>query len=117
VTRFLDPTSQKPVIDLMRPLELVHQAVFQNTILIGGTHRIPDLEMALVCKFAAMISLNRQDAKKHLDAGDFIDMVLTNRDAIDREKVKELGETVYAGGGDEVLKPVDDALAGRTLKL
>jgi hypothetical protein len=117
VTRFLDPVTAKPVIDLMKPLELVHQAVFKNVIPVEETHRIPDLEMALVCKFAAMISPNRQDAKKHIDAADFIEIVRTHHEDLDPEKLRRLGETVYPGGGDEVVKLVEDVKAGRRLVL
>jgi hypothetical protein len=117
VTRFLDPTTKKPVIDLMKPLERIHQRVFKNSIPIGDTHRIPDLEMALACKFAAMISSNRQEAKKHLDAGDFIEMVLLNLEDIELKKLRKLGDMVYEGGGAEVLSMIEAVRAGRPLRL
>src|SRR5262249_3675232 len=94
VTRFLDPATGKSVIDLMRPMELVHRTVFKNTVPVGDTHWIPNLEMALVCKYAAKISPNRLDDKQYIDAGDFINMVRTNQDDLDTEKLRQLGETV-----------------------
>ena len=42
--------------------------------------------MALAMKFAAMISLHRQDEAKHVDAHDFILMVKTNSE-IDLKKL------------------------------
>ncbi len=73
--------------------------------------------MILVCKYAAMISLSRPDDKKHTDIGDFINMVRTNRESIDLNKLGELGEIVYTGGGAEVVKYVEDIKAGRSLRV
>ncbi len=117
VTRFIDPATGKGVIDLLRPLEPVYQTVFKNTIPVGDTHRIPDLEMALVSKFAAMISPTRPEDKKYIDAGDFINMVRSNRDDIALEKLRRLGEAVYNGGGAEVVRFVENIKAGRRLQL
>ncbi len=79
VTRFIDPATDKPVIDVMKPTQQVYQVVFRYTIPVGKTHRIPDLEMALASKFAAMVSPNRTAAKKMMDASDFIDVFNHNR--------------------------------------
>lgn len=117
VTRFIDTAVGEPVIDLIKPVEPVHQAVFKHTVAVGTTHVVPDLEMILVCKYAAMISPTRPDEKKHLDAADFINMVKTNEPKIDLEKLRELGEVVYTGGGAEVVKYVENAKAGRRLQL
>lgn len=117
VTRFIDTVVRKSIIDLIKPVELVHQTVFKHTVAVGETHCIPDLEMMLVCKYAAMISLTREDDKKHTDASDFINMVRTNQEKIDSEKLRLLGETVYTGGGAEVVKYVEDIKAGRRLKI
>src|SRR5262245_13487879 len=99
VTRFADPATRKVVLDLMKPTERILRAVFRNTVPVGRTHRIPDLEMSLAVKFAAMISPNRPEPKKYIDAGDFLDVVLHNRDEIDMTKLKRFGELVYNGGG------------------
>lgn len=117
VTRFLDPTTGKVLIDVMKPADAIYQAVFKHSIPVGRTHRIPDLEMALVCKFAAMISAGRLKSKKHTDAGDFIEMVKHNYQAIDFDKLRELGEIVYAGGGREVADYVDAAQHDRDFKV
>jgi hypothetical protein len=116
VTRFLDPTTEKPVIDLMKPNQPVFQMVFRHTIPVGETHRIPDLEMAVVCKFAAMVSPNREQSRKFLDAADFVDVLKHNRASINLVKLRQLGEKMYAGGGAEIMKLVEDVFAGRKIE-
>jgi hypothetical protein len=117
VTRFVDPATKKVVVDLMKPAEPFYQAVFKNSVQAGFTHRIPDLEMALVCKFAAMISPHRSPKKKHIDAGDFMDIVEENSEVIDFGKLRRLAEKVHPGGGDRIIQFVEDTKAGRVLKL
>ena len=117
VTRFLDPGNGKPVVDVMKPTQTVFQVVFRHTIPIGETHDIPDLEMCLASKFAAMVSPNRAVPKKLIDAGDFADVVLYNRASIDLKKLKRLGDIVYPNGGTEILRIVADLDAGRSIEL
>ena len=117
VTRFLDAAVGKSILDLIKPVEPVHQAVFKHKIAVGDTHSIPDLEMILVCKYAAMISRTRDDDKRHTDAGDFINMVRTNQQRIDLDEHRQLGELVSLGGGAEVHKYVEDIEAGRRLRI
>ena len=40
--------------------------VFRNTFAVGKKYRIPDLEMALVLKFVAMMSSTRDLRKKYI---------------------------------------------------
>ncbi len=117
VTRFSDPATGKVILDLMKPTERILKAVFTHSVAVGRTHRIPNLEMALAVKYAAMVSPNRPARKKHLDAGDFMDMVERNAPKINRARLHRFAELVYPGGGDEILEYVDDTLAGRTLEL
>src|SRR5262249_25771371 len=44
VTRLLDPATDKPVVDLMKPIDRIYQAVFRNTVQVEVTHAIPNLE-------------------------------------------------------------------------
>jgi hypothetical protein len=104
------------VIDLMRPVDLYAEA-FKNTVRVGQTHDVPNLELALAAKFAAMVSRNRDQFKKHFDAGDFGQMVRRNQSAIDFDRLRRLGEVVYQGGGDEIVQLVEDVKAGRPLRL
>jgi hypothetical protein len=116
VARFIDPATGKPVIDVMKPTQAVYQIVFRHTLPVGDTHRIPDLEMALASKFAAMVSPHRVQAKKLVDAGDFVDVVTHNRSAIDLAKLQHLADKIYPGGGAEILRLVKDIDAGRPFK-
>jgi hypothetical protein len=102
----------------MKPFEL-YRATFKNTHTVQSgkqTYRIPSLEMALAMKFAAMVSPNRLDTKKLIDAHDFIMMIRANAE-IDDEKLAELGELVYPGGGAEVLELLRRVHSGETLIL
>jgi hypothetical protein len=72
--------------------------------------------MALAMKFAPMISLNRADEKKLIDASDFIVIVKSNPE-IDLEKLAQLGDLVYPGGGAEIIEKVRQVRAGEKLHL
>lgn len=117
VTRLFDPVTQKPVIDVMKPSSDGMRVVFRHSIRIGETHRIPDLEMAIVCKFWAMTSPNRRQAKQQVDLGDFIDIVETNRDALDLVKLKRIADVTNPRRGNEILRIVEDIDAGRRVRL
>lgn len=116
VTRFMDPANNEPVIDLMRPNDVYREA-FKNCVRVGKTHEVPNLELALAAKFAAMVSRNREEHKKHFDAGDFIQIVRRNHAEINIERLRQLGDAVYPGGGDELARFVEDVKAGRMLRL
>jgi hypothetical protein len=117
VTRFIDPTTEKTVLDLMKPTQKVFRMVFRHTIMVGVTHAIPTLEMALVSKFAAMTSPHRERLRKMQDTTDFAVMVVFNKKRIDRAKLHRLAEHVYAGGGKEIKELVENILAGRPLAI
>jgi hypothetical protein len=117
VTRFKNPKSGEPLINVMKPLQAVFRMTFKYTVQIRDSHRIPDLEMALASKFAAMVSPNRAADKKFIDAGDFINIVRTNEKELDIKKLRRLGEKVYRGGGAEVVQLVDDIKAGKQIQL
>ena|ERR1043166_2619283 len=109
VTRFIDPATDRPVIDLMKPDSDLHQNVSEYTVQVGKTHTVPTLEMALSLKFAAMQSPHRKEMKKHQDAVDFESMVVAHGDEIDDDVLFSLGEMVKNGGGKEILKLVEEA--------
>jgi len=117
VTRFVDPSFKMVVVDLMRPVEPFYQAIFKNSVQAGFTHRIPDLESALVCKFAAMISPRRVGKKKARDIGDFMDIVEQNQEVLDLDKLRQLAELVHPGSGAKIVRYVADAKAGRIPKI
>jgi hypothetical protein len=117
VTRLSDPVTEKGVIDVMKPTQSVYHLIFRHTIPIGDTHEIPDLEMCLASKFAAMVSPHRRPDKKMVDGGDFINVVHHNRSAISLRKLQRLADKVYPNGGAGILRMIEDIDAGRTLQL
>ena len=84
---------------------------------VGDTHRIPDLEMALVSKFAAITSPIRDRLRKMQDATDFAEMAVHNKKAIDLKKLQRLAELVYSGGSKEIKELIEDIAAGRRLQV
>lgn len=116
VTRFVDQATTIPLIDLMKPNQPLFKVAFRQTILVEEGYRIPNLEFGLACKFAAMVSPHRAAKKKHLDAGDFISMVEKNALTIRQDRLRQLGERVYRGGGEEIIQLVEDAKAGRRIE-
>jgi hypothetical protein len=114
VTRFRDPADNLVAIDVMKPSHELHKAVMKHTVRVEG-HDVPTLEMLLACKFAAMTSPNRANDRKLIDGADFMRVVKHNKDDIRRERLREFGELVFRGGGNHLVKLVDDVLAGRML--
>lgn len=117
VVRFLDPKSKEPLIDVMKPVQKVFRMAFRNTIAVGESHRIPNLEMALVSKFAAMTSPHRKQERKLQDTVDFMNIVRGNAEEIDRKRLARLADQTYRGGAKEILELVDDILAGRRIRI
>jgi len=111
VTRFIDRATDLAVIDLMKPHSDLHEAVRDYAVQVGKTHRVPDLEMALALKYAAMDSPNRRENKKRQDKVDFYSMVAAHGEEIADDKLFSLGEMVKNGGGKEILKLVEVARA------
>lgn len=117
VARFRDPISQKVVIDLLKPVARAIRIVFRHTVRVRDSHRIPDLEMALASKFVAMIAPNRRPDKRMIDLGDFLNVVETQRDVLDLERLRRLGDMVCPHGGARLLRLVADFDAGREVRL
>jgi hypothetical protein len=117
VARFLNPVTQKVVIDVMKPSSRATQAVFRNTVAIGDSYRIPNLEMALVSKFVAMNSSTRRADKRHLDVADFTNIVLTNRKILNVLEAQRIAEKVRRGGGAMIVELIGEIDAGRTINL
>jgi hypothetical protein len=115
VARFVNPVSMKVVLDVMKPASRAIQAVFRHTVAIGKTHRIPDLEMALVSKFLAMTATNRRPDKKLVDAGDFMNIVQHNRTRLDVKKLTRLAGHAQPGGSARIEAMLVDIDAGRTI--
>jgi hypothetical protein len=119
VTRLQDLATGEAVIDVLRANQPLYREALKYTYqvnAVGQSYEIPSLELALTMKFASMISLNRPDEDKHVDASDFIKMVKANSH-INQTKLHHLGELVYSGGGDELIEKVRQVRAGEKLKL
>ena len=118
VVRLRDRETGAVAIDVMKPNQPVIHAALKHTHAVQSgrmTYKVPSLEMALATKFAAMISLNRQDDAKHQDATDFIRMVRENPD-LDLGALGQLGDIIYGGGAD-VCEMVRKVRAGEKLIL
>ncbi len=121
VIRFRDPGEvdltgeTKPVIDLMLPNDACYEAILETHHRVEPStgHRVPVLEAACASKFAALVSPNRRLAKKAFDAGDLRNLFVPAQHAIDRQRLAELGELVYPGGGAEILEFLDLAIADK----
>jgi hypothetical protein len=127
LTGFFIPGERASVIDVIYP----HRPDMQDTLehpiwtedkAAGLRYRIPSLEAALANKYGAMINFTRDLGKRAIDVGDFTFMVLHSMDEgqkpIDLQKLLELGEMVWPGGGGaEILRLVEDVKAGRLIDL
>ncbi len=107
------------VIDVMKPIDQPYREVFKHTHTVtveGQTYRVPSLEMAVVMKYSAMISLNRPTEDRYRDAGDFIRMVKNNPE-LNRDTVTELACLLFPNGGQDILELARKAQAGETLNI
>jgi hypothetical protein len=120
VTGFFLPGEKESRLDVTYPHRQDIEETLRTAIWIkeaGERYRIPTLEAALANKYGAMISLQRDPGKRGQDAVDFYFMVKhaadEGREAIDLERLRELGEKVWPGGGGaEILLLVEDAKRG-----
>ncbi|MBY0526001.1 MAG: nucleotidyltransferase family protein [Gemmataceae bacterium] len=116
VTRFRNAATQKTVLDVMKPDYESMRVVFRNTLIVGKTHRVPTLEMALVSKFLAITSPTRRPAKRLVDMGDFVDIVEHNRATLDLEKLQRLASRIQPQNGARILRTVEDIDASRPIR-
>jgi predicted nucleotidyltransferase len=117
VVRFM--AGEDEAIDLMKPIgSQLWARLLKGTRQVdidGEMVHIPALEGVLAAKFAAMASPQRRVIDKQQDGVDFGRIVEANAQ-IDLELLQQLGELVYAGGGQAAVKLVADARAGRRLE-
>jgi hypothetical protein len=121
VASFFVPGERDSVIDVTYPHRADIEVTLQTGVLIekdGLEYRIPTLEAALANKYGAMLTLTRDPGKKGQDAVDFYHMVRHSQDEgrepIDLEQLRTLGELVWpGGGGQEILRLVEQVKAGR----
>ncbi len=121
LTAFFVPGERESVIDVIYPHRADIEITLQTGVWIekeGLRYRIPTLEAALANKYGAMLTPNRDPVKRTFDAGDFAHMVRHStdegREPIDLEQLRTLGELVWpGGGGEEILRLVEQVKAGR----
>lgn len=118
VIRFKRPDGEE-AIDLMKPVgsplwsRLLKIAV---TVDVDGVPvRIPPVEGVLAAKFAAMASPHRRALDKQQDALDFARIITVNSE-INLTLLEDLGDLIYSGGGEDVVKLFADARAGKRLE-
>jgi hypothetical protein len=112
----LFPISRQ-TIDVMKSVQPLHREGLRYTQTVHGeglSYKVPSLEMALALKFGPMVSPNRADGKKRRDASDFT-LFVAGHPEIDLEKLAELGDLVFPGGGVEILELVRKIRAGEKL--
>jgi hypothetical protein len=86
----------------------------------GSRGRIPPVEGVLAMKFNAMIFLGRQFLDRQQDAIDFARVLVAADEMavpVDLDLLRDLGQLVYEGGGDEIIRHVEDVRAGRQLSI
>jgi hypothetical protein len=110
----------KEVIDLIKAgsgklFQRVLRLVVQVKI-AGEPVAVPRPEAALALKFYSMVNPARPTDDRMQDAVDF-SRAAKMQEKLDQPLLHELGELVYAGGGDALLKLLADARAGRPLEL
>jgi hypothetical protein len=116
VRLFQDDRAVADVMKAHHPLFVEALKDATDSTMFGVKVRVPSLEAALSLKFFSMTSLGRQEKDKYQDAHDFINMVEHNR-TINEAKLRTFGELAYAGGGDDLVRMVADARAGRKLEI
>ncbi len=121
LTAFFVPGENEAVIDVTTPHRADNVVTLETAVWItnpeGVRYRIPALEAALANKYGAMLSMGRELKKRSQDAIDFGWMVTHSIDAgqqpIDLDKLTELGELVWPGGGGrEILRLVAECKRG-----
>jgi hypothetical protein len=124
VWAFFVPGEKDSVIDVTYP----HRADLAETLAHpvwvedrGLRYRIPALESALANKYGAMRTATRSLEQRGLDMVDFWHMVQHSLDEgqqlIDLDKLAVLGEKVWPGGDEEILRLVEHVKAGQSFNL
>jgi hypothetical protein len=118
VFRFKDADLE--AIDVIKPQSSpLFKRVLKATeqLKVGGVElTIPNTHAMLALKFASMISPTRKIEDKYVDGRDFI-LIAKGAGKLDDKRLDDLGESVYAGGGKDLLKLVADARAGKRLTI
>ena len=101
-----------PVIDLMLPWGEFQETILKKHVLTDPAtgSRYPEVEAAIVAKYAALISPTRNPAKRKYDAGDLENLIRTAHPDYDLASIQSLAGEVWEGGTEEILRFIDCAL-------
>jgi hypothetical protein len=121
VVRFMDPGdpdeagNPKPVIDIMLPCSEFQKTILLDHVLIDpeSGNRIPTVEAAIVSKYAAVVSPHRDWMDKQQDSIDMRRIMKANSTRLDRDRLSSLAAQVWEGGGLEIVKYLELALADK----
>ena len=130
----LDPRDHPAVVNFFDGDKIVLDVIKAKPVpmfrkLFGGATRVmldgellpvPAIEGVLTMKFKSMTSPTRPHPDRLQDAADFGRVIQAADELdipIDLDRLRDLGELCYAGGGEHVLEHVSDIRAGRMLKL
>jgi hypothetical protein len=121
VTGFFSPGEKQSLVDVTYPHRADNAETLRTAIWVkerGQRYRVPSLEAALANKYGAMLTPTRDLGKRGMDAVDFYNMVKHSMDEgrqpIDLVTLEGLGEMVWpGGGGKEILRLVEDVMAGK----
>ncbi|HLX63357.1 MAG TPA: hypothetical protein VKX17_18955 [Planctomycetota bacterium] len=109
----------KALLDIMKPHHPLFKAALKNSCqarLHGLAVQVPVKEMALALKFFSMTSPGRQPDDKYQDAHDFIN-IARNNSGMNPGKMREWGELAFDGGGADILRQFEHAVAGGMLEI
>jgi hypothetical protein len=122
---FFVPGEDQSVIDVIYPYRPDIEVTLQTGSWItneGLRYRIPKLEPMLANKYGAITDPMRDAGTRGLDLVDFSFMVRhaqdETREPLDLERLRALGELVWpGGGGEEILRLVEQVKAGQVPRL
>ena len=119
VVRLRWRSTKAVAIDVMKPIQPPYIDIFKNVkkMSLGKeTYRIPNLEMALACKFALDdVSLSRMRNRQVSRRVRLHVQMIEKNAEIDLDLSAEIGETIFPGGGKELVEKVAQVRAGKRL--
>ena len=92
-----------------------HRVEFDGVLAI-----VPTIEGVMAMKFSSMISIGRKLLDRQQDGIDFARTLLAADELatpVSLDQLRNLGELVYSGGGEEIIRHAEDVRAGRPLQL
>jgi hypothetical protein len=124
VAAFFVPGERLSVIDLMQPYRRDVAETLASAIKVEDdrrSFRIPILEAAMANKYGASLTAERDAGQRAQDVVGFCWMVKHSldegRNPIDLDRLTALGELVRPGGGEEIVRLVEESKAGKVPNL